>query len=192
MKKHLLSLGFIAISGVASSQFCDFSAAFTVKFVENNYVQFLPDTLDPYLDYYWDFGNGNVSYSIHPGNQYFFPGIHTVCLTVSNVNCSTTDCANMDLNTATIKPVKTSALAFVETSPNPFLKELSLTFSASGTYGIVLMDLSGRSIFKKSLIADSGQTLVIRDKVESLPQGIYLLELNHKGEKEVRRLVKVK
>ncbi len=98
----------------------------------------------------------------------------------------------MDLNTATIKPVKTSALALVETSPNPFLKELSLTFSASGTYGIVLMDLSGRSIFKKSLIADSGQTLVIRDKVESLPQGIYLLELNHKGEKEVRRLVKVK
>jgi hypothetical protein len=54
------------------------------------------------------------------------------------------------------------------------------------------MDLSGRTIFKKSLIVDAGQTLAIKDKVESLPQGIYLLELNHKGEKEVRRLVKVK
>lgn len=192
MKKHLLGLSFFVVSGVASAQFCDFNAAFTVKFVENNYVQFLPDTLDPYLDYYWDFGNGNVSYNIHPGNQYFFPGIHTVCLTVSNVSCSTTDCANMDLNTATIKPVKASALALVETAPNPFVKELNLTFSVSGTYGITLMDLSGRMIFKKSLIADSGQTLAIRDKVESLPQGIYLLELNHKGEKEVRRLVKVK
>jgi hypothetical protein len=98
----------------------------------------------------------------------------------------------MDLNTATIKPVKTSALALVETAPNPFMKELNLTFSTSGTYGINLMDLSGRTIFKKSLIVDAGQTLAIKDKVESLPQGIYLLELNHKGEKEVRRLVKVK
>jgi hypothetical protein len=192
VKKLLFAFGFSALSGLGSAQFCDFNSAFTVKFVENNYVQFLPDTLDPYLDYYWDFGNGNVSYNIHPGNQYFFPGMHTVCLTVSNVSCSTTDCANMDLNTASISPVKTSALDLVEAGPNPFNRELNLTFATSGNYGLTLMDLSGRILFKRTLLADAGQTLAIRDKVESLPQGIYLLELNHKGEKEVRRLVKVK
>ena len=98
----------------------------------------------------------------------------------------------MDLNTASIPPVKTSALDLVEAGPNPFNRELNLTFATSGNYGLTLMDLSGRILFKRTLLADAGQTLAIRDKVESLPQGIYLLELNHKGEKEVRRLVKVK
>lgn len=192
VKKILFALVFTAVSGIGSAQFCDFTAAFTVKFVENNYVQFLPDTLDPYLDYYWDFGNGNVSYNIHPGNQYFFPGIHTVCLTVSDVGCSTTDCANMDLNTATIKPVKTSVLDLVEAGPNPFNREINITFPTSGNYGLTLMDLSGRILLKKTFLTEAGQTISIKEKVESLPQGIYLLELVQKNEKEVRRLVKVK
>ncbi|MBK9338120.1 MAG: HYR domain-containing protein [Lewinellaceae bacterium] len=50
------------------------------------------------LSYEWDFGDGGTSTAQHPTHLYAGPGTYTVCLTVSNGECSNTYCTIVQVN----------------------------------------------------------------------------------------------
>jgi 3D (Asp-Asp-Asp) domain-containing protein len=51
------------------------------------------------LSYAWDFGDGNTSTQANPTHFYMTPGTYTVCLTISNGNCSDTYCYTLTAGT---------------------------------------------------------------------------------------------
>jgi len=51
------------------------------------------------LSYFWDFGDGTFSTAISPTHTYTTNGPYTLCLTVSNVLCSSTFCDTLSVDT---------------------------------------------------------------------------------------------
>ena len=83
--------------------------------------------------------------------------------------------------------------AGIQTFPNPFKDEISIKFSADFNQSIhyKLMDQAGRVIEQKTvnINSQSGNLFQIKG-LENLQAGIYLLELELKGEKVVCKLMK--
>ncbi len=115
----------------------------------------LPDAFFTDLSYHepatwlWDFGDGTVSQDTSPVHVFPLPGVYQVCLTVSNVNGSNTQCQPVWVTntSATAAPVLPPVPLQVE--PNPFGTYLSVTlgvqlrnptFRLYDTYGRVVRE----------------------------------------------------
>jgi PKD repeat protein len=86
----------------------------SVSFFDSSYVggtDFYAVTsgFQGWASYYWDFGNGNVSYSQYP-NTNLANGWHNVCLTVTDSTCTETFCDSVYVNNS--NPCNTSVSFF--------------------------------------------------------------------------------
>lgn len=95
------------ISGVADFTICD-SSSNTLNCMASFYAVDSANTGNYYfvnmsygngLSYAWDFGDGNTSTQANPIHFYTTPGTYTVCLTISNANCSDTYCYTITAGT---------------------------------------------------------------------------------------------
>jgi PKD repeat protein len=152
---------------------------FSPTLLTTNTVHFLPDTLDPYLNYFWDFGDGTFSYDINPQKLFFFPGLYTVCLTITDNGCSSTTCNPVQLNVAggldQAGNWKTSIY------PNPFDAELSIGLSGlTQQTELRLRDLSGRVLVRRTAQPISGELVfhLNGNDIQNLPAGMYMVSVD--------------
>ncbi len=150
-----------------------FNTSFAPTLVGTATVQFLPDTLDPYLNYMWDFGDGTVSYQINPQHTYWNSGIYTVCLTISDSLCSSSYCTDMQLNATGVETLEAQLLE-IKVGPNPFKDQLLIQLPEyNGNWSVFLRDAQGRLIGQKT----STQNQLLWNGLEHLSSGIYLVQV---------------
>jgi PKD repeat protein len=164
---------------------------FSPTLLTTNTVHFLPDTLDPYLDYFWDFGDGSFSYDINPQKLFFFPGLYNVCLTITDNGCSSTTCNPVQLNVAggldQVGNWKTTMY------PNPFDRDLKIELSGLNQAAEVrLRDLSGRTLHTTKVAPLSGKASVVLSgsNIEQLPAGVYVVSIEAAEGNQHFRVVK--
>lgn len=93
----IFHIDFTGCAGNPSGGNC--AAAF--QYVKNGYVvNFLDFSTGSNLNYNWDFGDGHTSTQHQPVHTYNAQGAFQVCLTVSNVFCSSTFCDSVVIDSS--------------------------------------------------------------------------------------------
>ncbi|MBL7780046.1 MAG: PKD domain-containing protein, partial [Saprospiraceae bacterium] len=136
----------------------------------------------------WDFGDGSaMSQDTSPVHTLPGPGVYEVCLTVSNVNGSSTQCRQVSLTVGAQEAAAAEAIQ-VAISPSPFRHRLEVALGADLRRPLFrLYDYTGRLL--RSAALRQGVTSV---DTANLPAGVYFWEVLE-GEARVRagRVVKV-
>jgi PKD repeat protein len=161
------------------------------------------------LAFNWDFGDGSTANTPYPTHQYNGTGSYLVCLTVSDANgCSSTYCDTLTVDSLgnvvyrgatssgfTLNIVAPNVLGVEDNQPAigslypvPASSELNIRFSdkvkEEVTYNVLSID--GRRIMNGQL---NGTTATLN--IESLQQGIYLLEvITSDGQRDSQYFVK--
>lgn len=144
------------------------------------------DTLNPnlfaFLDlsYYepsiwsWDFGDGTGNSQRHPVHEYAQAGAYQVCLTVSNVNSSSTLCKTLQITVSAVQPAWIDGL---RVGPSPFRDHLRVALDVALPSPVFrLYDPLGRLVRSEPL----GMGMAEID-TGSLPAGIYFWEVTARG-----------
>lgn len=94
--------------------------------LEHMRVHFLDLSYFDPVDYEWDFGDGNFSNELEPNHTYTEQGVYEVCLTVSNIYNSSTNCKTIIIGTTSTQ----NQLKEVDISifPNPTFDFITLSF----------------------------------------------------------------
>ncbi len=154
----------------------------------------------------WDFGDGNTSNEFIPSHVYAAGGVYTVTLTISTENgCENTYSAiiNLESNDFTASPsfrivsnTEEQEKATPQTTldhlmPNPVRDELTIVVTAEqrADYQMQVFSLQGQLLQQLTgdLLAGENRLLL---GVGSLPEGMYLLRIQTKGEELTRKFVK--
>ncbi len=164
------------------------NTSFSPSLIEEHRVQFLPDSLNPYLDYFWDFGDGYVSYEINPVHTYWNNGLYQVCLTITDtsLDCSSSFCTEMQLNTTNIDQ-EASLKSKVWIGPNPLHGPLHLQWEQSTEpWSAQILSLSGQLIAQ----FESNQTAYVWPEARLLASGAYFIRIQKGIHHETRLLIK--
>ena len=146
------------------------------------------DTLD-YLDfqfqdlsYYepstwsWDFGDGTTSSDTSPVHSYAKQGVYVVCLTVSNINGTSTICDTLVLGTNHTSG--SASLKEILVFPNPASDQVK--FIINDYYPVKaslrLMDSNGKQVLIKQVFHGWNDI-----DVEDLPKGMYYYDIADEG-----------
>lgn len=164
------------------------NTSFSPSLIEEHRVQFLPDTLNPYLDYYWDFGDGYVSYEINPAHTYWNNGLYQVCLTITDtsLDCSSSFCTEMQLNTTSIEE-GFALKGGVRIGPNPLQGALNIFWDHSPeTWEAQVFSISGQMVAR----FESSQSAYAWNGARLLAPGAYLIRIQNGGQIESKLLIK--
>ena len=138
-------------------------------------------------NYYWDFGNGNISSDSNPWHDYALTGTYTVMLVSSNYICPN------DTTYQTVEVIDNVGLSQQELSeihvyPNPFSDYIRLSgVKTEKDFSITLMDISGKIVLTK---IDFDYTKMQFSQIDFLAKGTYILEINQDDKSE--RIVLIK
>jgi hypothetical protein len=158
------------------------------------------------MTYVWDFGDGSLSTLANPTHQYANPGIYTICLTITDVNCTSVYCdsagvfkmMNPGMSQLIILPNSNtgiqniSTISKIQVSPNPLTENSVLHFESEKADQIQLqiVDFSGRSIMEKAMEVTIGKNNFSIPAAE-LSRGIYFLRVtNMSGVNQAVKLVR--
>lgn len=130
----------------------------------------------------WDFGDGTVSNERYPTHTYAnLNQQYSVQLVASNWCCS--DTSYLTIGTSAVAEGEVPTL---DIYPTQFSDELVIDPSDPSLSGeLILTDVSGQSILRRTFF---GKTIL---RTETLPNGIYFLNINALGKKtQVKKVVK--
>ncbi len=164
------------------------NTSFSPSLIAEHRVQFLPDSLNPYLDYYWDFGDGYVSYEINPVHTYWNNGLYQVCLTITDtsLDCSSSFCTEMQLNTTSIDE-EAEIKSNLSIGPNPLQEQLHISWDhATAPWKAQVFTVSGKMIAQ----FESNQTAFVWNEARTLASGAYLIRVQRGAQYETRLLIK--
>jgi PKD repeat protein len=158
------------------------------------------------LSYLWSFGDGATSTQQFPSHVYAGAGTYTVCLTVSNslLGCTSTYCDSMVVVNRMSVPFSINVISPIasttrpdaqaigmQLSPNPARNEVRLDISLAnqGEGQLRMLDLQGRVVKAIDLgFMAAGLHQQALD-LQTLPDGIYMVELMLNGQRTVKKLV---
>ncbi|MEM9258571.1 MAG: PKD domain-containing protein, partial [Bacteroidota bacterium] len=86
------------VSGTVEVQSSNLQAGFTT--LQDGNALFITDQANGALSYFYDFGDGNNSTDPSPSHAYSLPGIYEVCQTVADACTATTQCQQLEVETA--------------------------------------------------------------------------------------------
>lgn len=134
-------------------------------------------------NYFWDFGDGEVSGDQNPWHQYTGIGTYEVQLIAIREGCQN-DTSYFIINVGQAGIMENSKQA-IQVFPNPFSNNLIV--NGSRIEELLLYDLQGKLIFHKSFSGQSQLEVQINTSIE---KGMYILKINDNGVFYSERLVK--
>jgi len=146
--------------------------------VHHNEVQFI-DKSSRGMNYYWSFGDGNISRNQEPRHSYAIYTSYEVCLKLSGEDkCPQVYCRDLVLE------------EIVQIFPNPFEEVLYLQFSkdVKGDIYLEMVIPDGRQIWSKSFLKPAGRNILL--ETGTIDEGIYLLHFINEGKGLTRKVVK--
>jgi PKD repeat protein len=142
--------------------------------------QFSPDNPAPGASYAWSFGDGTASTQLAPVKTYLFSGTYTVCLTVSQGNCTSQECEQVVITN--VMGMDELANGSISLYPNPSsgVSNLSLTLNEPGTLALGIFDLAGKELFSADYqnLSVGSHTLPINYSHLDLASGVYVLKIS--------------
>lgn len=146
--------------------------------ITGNIVEFTNQSLFA-SSWLWDFGDGNTSTAENPIHEYATLDYYQVTLNAYNQYCGMSAAENISLI------VSTNDLANDDFSiyPNPTIEELHILSEVTDSYHIRIYDSLGR--LQMMSIASGKATI----SVNSLPNGIYLLQLSQNEQLYTHKLI---
>ncbi len=165
------------------------------------------DTSATYLNYIWDFGDGNFSSQQYPSHTYADTGIYYVCLTIvsfrGNDSCMSTYCTNVGfdangnlifktnakgftinvINPATVGLLEKDVFTSVNLYPNPSRGVANLKWDDNlDVQGVKIISLSGK-ILQELNPTDN------KLEINNLDAGIYIIQIATPDAAKTMRLV---
>ena len=154
----------------------------------------------------WDFGDGNTSNEFIPSHVYAAGGVYTVTLTITTENgCESTysGIINLESNDFTASPSfrivsnteeeekLTLKTTLDRLMPNPVRDELNVVVTSAqrADYQLQVYSLQGQLMQQRSGDLLGGENR-LNVEVNSLPDGIYILRLQTRGQDLSRKFVK--
>lgn len=132
----------------------------------------------------WDFGDSNTSNETNPIHSYTESGIYTVSQTITKCGKTDTKTKNLDITLLSTEAFNHKVLSLY---PNPTSEKLNLKYDK--TYkeiSIVISDLSGKSILKRSVNNLAEFTL----DISTFSKGIYILKIIADDQVYVEKIIK--
>lgn len=165
-------------SGCQASFYQDSSACPTVSLVNSS------TSSGSISSYYYDFGDGSNSSSANPTHTYTANGTYTICLTIVADSCIDTYCQTIQIGC--IAGLEETVLENSYVSPNPAQNQLILHLDQAHDIRYRIYGMNGS-------LYDSGERSAANAhhfELNNLEQGIYLLEIETEGAREVLRFMK--
>lgn len=127
-------------------------------------------------DYFWYFGDGNVSNHSNPTHIYSQVGTYTVKLIVTNP-CGTDSVIHTIVVTG-VNTLNAPSSGTFSTYPNPAQDQLTILFNSAkeSVYSIELMDITGRIITQSAITSTIGDNQYMMN-LTSIAKGVYMLSL---------------
>jgi PKD repeat protein len=140
----------------------------------------------------WEFINGTTVSSQNPEIQFNNPGTYTLSLIASNSNGQSLNSDSEVINVLSTNGVNELNFKEISIYPNPNNQNvLSVSLNKEVNKGSISMfNLQGQLISSQAIVAENG-TKHFTLNVEHLGTGVYFIEFNFNGNKEVKRLVKL-
>jgi PKD repeat protein len=158
------------------------------------------------LTYLWDFGDGNTSTQAYPTHTYNGIGVYTLCLTITDGNCTSVAC---DTIVITVKASGTtlnvlapgaglslnefSLIQSLKVFPNPFNDHFTLdaNFIKNGEIEIGIFNLAGQKVYSSFESVSSGSNKITVNQSD-LKEGMYLIRVQdlNSGSSKVIRIFK--
>lgn len=128
--------------------------------------------------YSWDFGDGSAASPLeNPTYTYLANGVYEVCLTASNATTSDTNCKDVEVSNIG-NSVHDAAVAELNLFPSPASAQLTLQLKGSvNNASITIFNLYGEAVTEAFVL--KGQSIDM--DVSNLPEGNYLVQLNHES-----------
>ncbi|MES2381896.1 MAG: PKD domain-containing protein [Bacteroidota bacterium] len=160
-------------------------------------TQFIPQYSVPNTSYTWTFddGTGTITTTTIPLKHKFnTPGPHVVCLTVTNTadSCTATSCDTIMGSPSTgINTINNVKRNYFSTFPNPVENVLNIIISQPVTENAYLSIYNsiGQKVMEQKL-EPSHSERTVKLNTESLPEGIYVIELKGSDMKQVAKFYK--
>lgn len=155
----------------------DFSALSTEVELPDAFVAFVNDSENA-TDFYWDFGDDNVSEQAEPWHVYDTTGVYTVMLVAANDYCPADTLVKEDYITVQEEnAIGDITSAGVSIYPNPANDKLYIDLSESSFHlkSILVVDLQGKRLIEKSVDASYADRISV--DLGKLSAGTYFIGL---------------
>ena len=139
--------------------------------------------------WHWDFGDGNTSSLQNPTHTYANNGLYNACLIASDTCGSDTSCQQVNIF---VTGMDASSLVEFDVSPNPFGNSLKISLSGleAEKLSLQLIDLQGRTIFKKENAVENGQ-MQLNLSLPEIAEGLYFLQVQAGDWKQSIKLIHI-
>jgi len=162
-------------------------------YVDGNEVHFADNSVDA-ITWLWDFGDGGTDNIQNPVHTYAPPNSnYDISLIVTNsYGCSDTTSKPQFVTTNVGIDDFWLSDENVQVFPNPFSAELNIDIAPDkeSTMNISLVNLEGiKIISEKKKVSKGDQQIKMNDLKDKLVPGMYILELEYKGQKHYTKLI---
>ncbi len=138
--------------------------------------------------YYWEFGDGEVSFERNPSHTYPIPGTYEVCLSVDYGGEAFDYCKNVTADYC-VEVEDIANLTSFALYPNPTddMLNINLTFGVAQDATIQLVSMSGQVMYTENTSVSANYTTAI--DVSDIPAGVYMVRINSGLQSSVRTVV---
>lgn len=137
------------------------------------------------LSYFYDFGDGYTSNAMYASHDYTANGTYQICLTITTADsCTSTYCETVVVNC--IGGLEENVFANSYVSPNPAQQQLTLHLDQAQDIHFRIIGLNG-AVYAQGV---RPAQMVHQFELDGLSQGMYLLEIEAQGSREVLRFIR--
>ena len=139
--------------------------------------------------YYWEFGDGNVSFEQNPTHIYAIPGTYTVCLSVDDNDGQAYDyCKNVSVDYCTaIEEI--ANLNSISIYPNPAedVLNINLIFEQPQDAEVSIINLAGQVVYTQITGISTNYNTSI--DISNLSSGLYMTRISSGNQSTIRNFV---
>ena len=154
--------------------------------INDGVVQFINNSTFG-TDYYWDFGDGNISLEKNPSHAYFSNNIYPVTLTVTNKCGEQSILYNISITTSS-KELKESFDISINPNPTNQFVNVEWLDGHSQDYSVEFFDINGKKI-KEFQFLNISKNISKRLNISDLANGMYILKIHSKKNIVIEKLL---
>lgn len=138
--------------------------------------------------YYWEFGDGGVSFDRNPVHTYSIPGTYEVCLSVDYGGEAFDYCKNTSVDYCTgVEDIENLTSFSLYPNPADDIVNINISFGVPQDAMIQIVNMAGQVVYTEQTSVTGSYNTAI--DVQNLPAGVYMARINSGIQSSVRNFV---